>query len=343
MTGEQYSTFTNILNTSKNLIVSMERADVIDRLLIGAALIFFGLVCLYILKRRVLDKGIRVAALFGKLVPTRMLSRRHAEVVQEAVVAATETWSTATTSPSATALALTAATAAASSLSTAIAASSTSLSSFTLQPMSVSPHSISVPATATTNSSSSATAQAISTAESVSDEDVDDDEEALPARVRDEPAEPVPPAEPSLEDTPSAATAIEELDSGSQQPVGASTPEPEPFAVPTMKRQIATESELESLRQEEEDHYNDASGDDQPIAQAAETEKVLEQVAANHPVVDDLEEGAVIPPEQLKQISKKLVNKGYLEAGEEEQHQETAGLQSDEAQETTAARMHDEL
>ncbi|KAH9454751.1 hypothetical protein Pst134EB_014816 [Puccinia striiformis f. sp. tritici] len=42
------------------LISSLKRADIIDRILLTGALIFFGLVCLYILKKRILDKGVSI-------------------------------------------------------------------------------------------------------------------------------------------------------------------------------------------------------------------------------------------------------------------------------------------
>ena len=43
----------------------MEKADVFDRLLLLAALLFFGLVCALIVKRRLVDRGIRAASLFS--------------------------------------------------------------------------------------------------------------------------------------------------------------------------------------------------------------------------------------------------------------------------------------
>lgn len=45
----------------------MQKADTLDRLLILAALLFFGLVCLLIIKRRILDRGIRAATMFSRL------------------------------------------------------------------------------------------------------------------------------------------------------------------------------------------------------------------------------------------------------------------------------------
>lgn len=51
----------------------MQKADTLDRLLILAALAFFTLVCILIIKRRILDRGIRAATLLsrvaGKAIP----------------------------------------------------------------------------------------------------------------------------------------------------------------------------------------------------------------------------------------------------------------------------------
>ncbi|POW09746.1 hypothetical protein PSTT_06629 [Puccinia striiformis] len=50
----------DLMKTSKALISSLKRADIIDRILLTGALTFFGLVCLYILKKRILDKGVSI-------------------------------------------------------------------------------------------------------------------------------------------------------------------------------------------------------------------------------------------------------------------------------------------
>jgi hypothetical protein len=61
----------------------MQRADTLDRLLILAALFFFGLVCLFIVKRRILDRGLRVFGVIGKLVPRRAIGAERE--VKEAI------------------------------------------------------------------------------------------------------------------------------------------------------------------------------------------------------------------------------------------------------------------
>ena len=67
LTTNQYTSFSDLLTTSKNIITTLEKADVLDRLLILAALVFFFLVCLLIIKRRIIDKGIRAASLVGRV------------------------------------------------------------------------------------------------------------------------------------------------------------------------------------------------------------------------------------------------------------------------------------
>lgn len=67
MTTDQYTSFNGLLQSSKQLITALEKADSLDRILIIAALIFFALVCLLIIKRRIIDRGIRAASLVGKV------------------------------------------------------------------------------------------------------------------------------------------------------------------------------------------------------------------------------------------------------------------------------------
>ncbi|BGP02024.1 Protein transport protein sec20 [Rhodotorula toruloides] len=68
LTSTQYSTLSNLLHTSKTLITSLERADVLDRLLLFFAFAFFAAVCAYIFKKRVVDRGVRVVGGLGGLV-----------------------------------------------------------------------------------------------------------------------------------------------------------------------------------------------------------------------------------------------------------------------------------
>jgi len=65
-TSQEYTRFSSLMNISKALITSLESADTLDRLIIMAALVFFILCCIWVLKRRVLDKGLRLVALIGR-------------------------------------------------------------------------------------------------------------------------------------------------------------------------------------------------------------------------------------------------------------------------------------
>ncbi|GAA5897120.1 uncharacterized protein JCM6883_006587 [Sporobolomyces salmoneus] len=61
-TTVQYSRLSTLLSSSKSLITSLERADVLDRLVLFGAFSFFVGVCSYIFKKRVVDRGIKVAS-----------------------------------------------------------------------------------------------------------------------------------------------------------------------------------------------------------------------------------------------------------------------------------------
>ncbi|KAF9578358.1 hypothetical protein BGW38_005880 [Lunasporangiospora selenospora] len=57
-TVKEYHTYDEVLKRGKNLISKLSQADWMDRLLIGFGLLLFSLVVLYILKKRVADRGI---------------------------------------------------------------------------------------------------------------------------------------------------------------------------------------------------------------------------------------------------------------------------------------------
>ncbi|KLO13328.1 hypothetical protein SCHPADRAFT_809614, partial [Schizopora paradoxa] len=69
-TSTQHDSLTAVMDTSKQIITALERADWLDRLLILAALMFFILVVLFILKQRILDRGLRVALWWTRFIPT---------------------------------------------------------------------------------------------------------------------------------------------------------------------------------------------------------------------------------------------------------------------------------
>lgn len=58
------------MSTSKHLITALEKSDWLDRLVILAALAFFVLVVLFILKQRIVDRGLRIALWWTRFVPS---------------------------------------------------------------------------------------------------------------------------------------------------------------------------------------------------------------------------------------------------------------------------------
>ncbi|KAI9445783.1 Sec20-domain-containing protein [Lactarius psammicola] len=68
-TSSTHDMLTGLLGTSKQLVTALEKADWLDRLLIFAALIFFALVILFILKQRIVDRGLRIAFFWTRFLP----------------------------------------------------------------------------------------------------------------------------------------------------------------------------------------------------------------------------------------------------------------------------------
>jgi protein transport protein SEC20 len=68
-TSTIHDTMTSVMGTSKQLIVALEKSDWLDRLLILAGLAFFMLVVLFILKQRILDRGLRIAFWWTRFLP----------------------------------------------------------------------------------------------------------------------------------------------------------------------------------------------------------------------------------------------------------------------------------
>ncbi|KIJ55654.1 hypothetical protein M422DRAFT_240265 [Sphaerobolus stellatus SS14] len=68
-TTTQHDTLSSLVNTSKHLIVALEKSDWLDRLLILGGLCFFILVVAFIFKRRVIDKSIRLVFWWTRFLP----------------------------------------------------------------------------------------------------------------------------------------------------------------------------------------------------------------------------------------------------------------------------------
>ncbi|KIY47404.1 hypothetical protein FISHEDRAFT_23913, partial [Fistulina hepatica ATCC 64428] len=73
-TSSAHDTLGNLMDTSKQLIIALEKTDWLDRLLIIAGLCFFFLVVLFIIKERLVDKGIRIAFWWTRFVPQKTSS-----------------------------------------------------------------------------------------------------------------------------------------------------------------------------------------------------------------------------------------------------------------------------
>ena len=70
-TSTTHDILTGLLGASKQLVTALEKADWLDRLLIFAALAFFALVVLFILKQRIVDRGLRLAFWWTRFLPSR--------------------------------------------------------------------------------------------------------------------------------------------------------------------------------------------------------------------------------------------------------------------------------
>ncbi|KAJ6595754.1 Sec20-domain-containing protein [Mycena vulgaris] len=68
-TSSTHDALTSVMDTSKHLITALEKSDWLDRVLIFAALLFFFLVVLFILKQRIFDRGMRIAFWWTRFVP----------------------------------------------------------------------------------------------------------------------------------------------------------------------------------------------------------------------------------------------------------------------------------
>jgi protein transport protein SEC20 len=65
----QQEVLDTVMDTSRHLVKALESADWLDRLLILAALLLFVLVVLFILKERIVDRGIRLVFWWTRFMP----------------------------------------------------------------------------------------------------------------------------------------------------------------------------------------------------------------------------------------------------------------------------------
>ncbi|TCD65729.1 hypothetical protein EIP91_002258 [Steccherinum ochraceum] len=69
-TSTTHDVLDNLMVTSKHLITALEKSDWLDRMLIFAALFFFILIVLFILKQRLIDRSIRIAFFWTRFLPS---------------------------------------------------------------------------------------------------------------------------------------------------------------------------------------------------------------------------------------------------------------------------------
>lgn len=106
-TSSTHDTLTNLMGTSKQLITALEKSDWIDRVLIVSAFVFFILVVLFILKQRMLDRGLRLALWWTRFLPdfsgdAALLSMEKGSAILSSAAASLSSTIIAASSPAAT-------------------------------------------------------------------------------------------------------------------------------------------------------------------------------------------------------------------------------------------------
>ncbi|KAF9478090.1 Sec20-domain-containing protein [Pholiota conissans] len=69
-TSLQHDTLSSVMSTSKQLVTALEKSDWLDRVLILSGFVFFILVVLFILKQRIVDRGMRIAFWWTRFIPS---------------------------------------------------------------------------------------------------------------------------------------------------------------------------------------------------------------------------------------------------------------------------------
>lgn len=68
-TSLQHDVLNSVMSTSKQLITALEKSDWLDRILIISGFVFFLLVVLFILKQRIVDRGLKIAFWWTRFLP----------------------------------------------------------------------------------------------------------------------------------------------------------------------------------------------------------------------------------------------------------------------------------
>ncbi|KAL6300419.1 Sec20-domain-containing protein [Sparassis latifolia] len=110
-TSSTHDVLDGLMSASKQLITALEKSDWLDRLLILAGLAFFLLVVLFILKQRLVDRGLRIALWWTRFVPdfsgdAGLVRMEEGEVLLKTVVEAASTVVLTASSVAATATSL---------------------------------------------------------------------------------------------------------------------------------------------------------------------------------------------------------------------------------------------
>lgn len=82
-TLDQYFNFTDLLNNSKVLLKQLEKGNMLDKLAIFASILFFSFCVLFVLKRRVYDKGATVLSILFKPLKkgtSKVIENSHSEL-----------------------------------------------------------------------------------------------------------------------------------------------------------------------------------------------------------------------------------------------------------------------
>ena len=123
-TSTTHDVLDGLLVTSKHLITALEKSDWIDRMLVLAGLAFFILVVAFILKQRIVDRGLRIAFWWTRFIPDFSSDERLLNMEEAKTAASVVTGTVASVAASASSAVAAAAASASSSPAPVLASSS---------------------------------------------------------------------------------------------------------------------------------------------------------------------------------------------------------------------------
>jgi protein transport protein SEC20 len=86
----QQEVLDTVMDVSRQLVKALEQADWLDRMLILAAVLFFALVVLFVLKQRIVDRGFRLVFWWTRFLPNTS-GPTHERIAATATTAAEAT------------------------------------------------------------------------------------------------------------------------------------------------------------------------------------------------------------------------------------------------------------